>query len=315
MFSNRPAPPVEVRTPILPDGATAFYLDHRELLFSLVYNLIGSVADTEDVLQDTWLSWASARHEDITSPRAYLVRIAVNAALARLRRAGHARECYVGPWLPEPVLTSPEVGDTAVRGEFVSLALMVVLETLTPLERAVFVLREAFGYEHAEIASILGRSPVAVRQVAHRAREHVQARRPRCQARPQVVRVVTERFLDAAVGGDVSTLLEVLAPDVRMWSDGGGRRQAALRVIQGRDKVVRLATRNRIYLPPMTVRHLDVNDDPGALLFTGDVLYAVVVLDISADSDQVTGIYTVLNPDKLAGVTEAALSASRSRGS
>lgn len=288
------------------DEPTAFYLGQRELLFSLAYNLLGNVADSEDVLQDTWLSWVSARRDEIDNPRAYLVRIAVNAALARLRRAGRARERYIGPWLPEPVLTSPDAADSALSGESVSLALMVVLETLTPLERAVFVLHEAFGYEHAEIASLLGRTPVAVRQLARRARRHVRDRRPRRPARPQVVRAVTERFLDAALGGDIDTLLEVLAPDVRLATDGGGRRPAALRVIEGRAKVLRLISRSLPGLPPLAVRPAHVNGEPAALLFDGDDLYAVLVLGLAPDSDQVGEIYTILNPDKLAAVARAA---------
>jgi RNA polymerase sigma factor (sigma-70 family) len=288
------------------DAATEVYLDERDLLFSLAYNLLGNVADSEDVLQDTWVSWSSARRTDIANPRAYLVRIAVNAALARLRDAGRSRERYVGPWLPEPVLTEPDAAESAVRGESVSLAVMVVLETLTPLERAVFVLHEAFGYQHTEIADLLGRTPVAVRQLAHRARRHVRARRPRRPARPQLVAAATQRFLDAALGGDLDTLLEVLAPGVQLWSDGGGRRPAALRVIEGQAKVVRLISRNLADLPPLTVRPVHVNGEPAALLFAGTDLYAVLVLDLAADSDQVSGIYTILNPDKLAGVARAA---------
>ncbi|GAA4444375.1 RNA polymerase sigma factor SigJ [Phytohabitans houttuyneae] len=289
-----------------PDELTAFYLGQRELLFSLAYNLLGNVADSEDVLQDTWVSWVSARRDEVANPRAYLVRIAVNAALARLRRAARSRESYVGPWLPEPVLTEPDAAESALWGESVSLALMVVLETLTPLERAVFVLHEAFGYEHGEIAALLGRSPVAVRQLAHRARRHVRARRPRRPARPQVVRAATQRFLDAALGGDIDTLLEVLAPDVRLSTDGGGRRPAALRVIEGRAKVLRLISWSLPELPPLSVRPAQVNGAPGALLFAGDDLYAVLAVELDPDSDRVGAIYTMLNPDKLAGVARAA---------
>ncbi|REG00969.1 RNA polymerase sigma-70 factor (ECF subfamily) [Asanoa ferruginea] len=284
------------------DEATELYLDERDLLFSLAYNLLGNVADSEDVLQDTWLSWVSAQRAEIANPRGYLVRIAVNAALARLRDAKRSRERYVGPWLPEPVVTDPDAVDSAVRGESLSLAVMVILETLTPLERAVFVLHEAFGYQHTEIAALLGRTPVAVRQLAHRARQHVRSGRPRQPARPQVVRAATQRFLDAALGADVDTLLEVLSPGVRLWSDGGGRRPAALRVIEGRAKVLRLVTRNLSALPALTVRPVHVNGEPAALLFAGATLYAVVVVELREDSDQVSGIYTILNPDKLAGV-------------
>ncbi|MER6576728.1 sigma-70 family RNA polymerase sigma factor [Nonomuraea sp. NPDC001023] len=174
---------------------------HRELLFSIVYNMLGSVSDTEDVLQDTWLAWSSRNPDEIGNPRAYLVRIAVNQALAHQSALRRRRETYVGPWLPEPLVTAadgPADGaEDVVRGESVSLALLVVLETLTPLERAVFVLHEVFAFQHTEIAGMLGRSAAAVRQLAHRAREHVQARRPRYRVDAHVQQEVTERFVAA----------------------------------------------------------------------------------------------------------------------
>ncbi|SDZ46637.1 RNA polymerase sigma-70 factor, ECF subfamily [Amycolatopsis xylanica] len=287
------------------DTATAVYAEHRELLFSLVYNLLGTVADTEDVLQETWLSWAFARHAQIANARAYLVRIAVNEALSRLRQARRARESYVGPWLPEPVVTEtgPEITERQERTESVSLALMVVLETLTPLERAVFVLREAFGYDHTEIAAILGRTPAAVRQLSHRARDHVQARRPRFEPDPAVRRAATERFVAAALGGDLNTLMEVLAPDVTLWTDGGGKLRAALHAVEGREKVVRLIAATAGGRPQdLTIRLLDVNGGPAALMFAGDTVYGVVVCDLTPE-DRIRAIYSVINPDKLTGVT------------
>ncbi|MFI0452752.1 RNA polymerase sigma factor SigJ [Actinomadura sp. 6N118] len=286
------------------DIATEAFVDHRELLFSIVYNLLGSVADTEDVLQETWLSWASRSRDGIDgieNPRAYLVRIAVNHALARQSSIRRRRETYIGPWLPEPLVTG--AADHAERAESVSMALLVVLETLTPLERAVFVLHEVFGYPHTEIAGILGRSPAAVRQVAHRAREHVLARRPRYQADPNVQRQVTERFLHAIIGGDLEALLRVLAPDVTLWADGGGKAVAAgLRPLHGRDKIARLiiAISHRRPLANLNIRYRTVNGDPSALLFSGDAPFAVIVLDLTPDGEHVSGIYTVTNPDKLA---------------
>jgi RNA polymerase sigma-70 factor (ECF subfamily) len=296
---------------------TQVFNDHRELLFSIVYNMLGGVADTEDVLQETWLSWTARNRapgaERIGNPRAYLVRIAVNRALAHRATVSRRRETYIGPWLPEPLvspLAAPPVpddaADVALRAESVSMALLVVLETLTPLERGVFVLHEVFGYAHTEIAEILGRSPSAVRQLAHRAREHVHARRPRYeQPAPRVRQQVTERFLAAALGGDLDALLEILAPEVTLWSDGGGKAQAAggLRPLHGRDKVARLFAA----LAPRSgkglhVAYRSVNGDPSALLFAGGTPYAVLVLDLTADGNQVCGIYTVANPDKLAHV-------------
>jgi RNA polymerase sigma factor (sigma-70 family) len=295
-------------------AAEEFFTGHRELLFAVAYNILGTVADTEDVLQETWLSWASARRSAIADPRSYLVRIAVNEALGRLRRARGRREVYVGPWLPEPLVTwKPETGpnpaedaaEAVDRAESVSLALMVVLETLTPLERAVFVLREVFGYAHVEIADMLGRSPAAVRQLAHRAREHVQARRPRYEPDPRVRRAATERFLAAALGGDLDALMEVLAPDVTLWTDGGGKRRAALRPIEGREKVARLLVAlSGMYADEVDVRHVDVNGAPAAVIF-GDPIFAVCVVDLDPRDDRVCGIYGVLNPDKIGGVMEA----------
>lgn len=292
------------------EHATRVFADHRELLFSVVYNMLGSVADTEDVLQETWLSWVPrARAGDIDHPRAYLVRIAMNHALARRAAVSRRRETYVGPWLPEPLVTEipSEEADSAeavLRAESVSMAMLVVLETLTPLERAVFVLHEVFGYPHAEIGEILGRGTTAIRQLAHRAREHVHARRPRNQADPRVQRAVTEKFLAAQLGGDISGLLALLAPDVTLWSDGGGKRRAALRPVTGADKVGRLIT-SRVVLdgvPDFGVRYRWVNGDPSAIIYSGSMLFGVVVLDIDPDTELVRGIYAVANPDKLTGI-------------
>jgi RNA polymerase sigma factor (sigma-70 family) len=277
---------------------TEVFLGHRELLFSIVYNMLGSVADTEDVLQETWLAWSTRSR--VENPRAYLVRIAVNAALARRTTINRRKEEYVGPWLPEPVVTP---ADPVERAEAVSLAVLVVLETLTPLERAVFVLHEVFGYAHTEIAEIVDRSPAAVRQLAHRAREHVQARRPRFTADPEVRLEVTQRFIDAVVGGDLNALMEVLAPDVTLWADGGGKARAAgLRPLLGRDKIAPLIIGDgrRRPVPSLGIRYRTVNGDPSALLLSGDTPFAVIVLDV--EGDQVTGIYAITNPDKLARV-------------
>jgi RNA polymerase sigma-70 factor (ECF subfamily) len=303
------------------DRATEVFVGHRELLFSVVYNMLGSVADTEDVLQETWLAWsrrAGQPHgDDIDNPRAYLVRIAVNQALARQATISRRRETYIGPWLPEPLLTqTPQTQDTAqaaqatdaaesaLRTESVSMALLVVLETLTPLERAVFVLHEVFGYAHTEIADILDRSPSAIRQLAHRAREHVQARRPRYQADPHLQQQVTERFIAAALGGDLSGLMSLLAPDVTLWTDGGGKARSALRPVQGREKVARLLNGYATTRLPaaLDIQYRQVNGDPSAVVFSGDSPYAVMVMDLSPDNDAVTDIYLVTNPDKLSRV-------------
>jgi RNA polymerase sigma factor (sigma-70 family) len=318
MSNTQPEAPPDSPAATPAATATQVFLEHRELLFSIVYNMLGSVADTEDALQETWLAWASRTEgpsgEPIDNPRAYLVRIAVHQALARQAAINRRRETYVGPWLPEPLVApladtaapgdAGDAADAAVRAEAVSMALLVVLETLTPLERAVFVLDEVFGYTHPEIAEILGRRPAAIRQLAHRAREHVHARRPRYQADPRLRRQVTERFVAAVSGGDLPTLLHLLAPEVTLWADGGGKAPAAgRRPVHGRDRVARLLTLGVTgSLRGLGVRYRQVNGEPAALLFAGDSPFAVIVLDLTPDGEQVCGIYTVTNPDKLAHV-------------
>ncbi|WP_406470919.1 RNA polymerase sigma factor SigJ [Streptomyces sp. NBC_01615] len=294
------------------DGATRVFVDHRELLFAIVYNMLGSVADTEDVLQETWLSWSRRTHrsplDGIDNPRAYLVRIAVNHALARRAAITRRRETYVGPWLPDPVLDEPAADDSAdertLRAESVSLAMLVVLESLTPLERAVFVLNEVFGYPHTEIAKVIDRSPAAVRQLAHRAREHVHARRPLYRAHPRVRRQATERFVAAALGGDIAALMEILAPDVTVWTDGGGKaRSAGLRPVHGRDKAARLfAGYARRRGTDLDISYRRVNGDDSAVIFMGESPYAVMVMDLTPDGEQVSDVYIVTNPEKLTHV-------------
>ncbi|WP_028936718.1 RNA polymerase sigma factor SigJ [Pseudonocardia spinosispora] len=287
------------------------FLDHRPLLFSLVYPILGSVTDTEDVLQETWLAWSgrvgSPTAEPIENPRAYLVRIAVNRALDRRESINRRQEEYIGTWLPEPFAADvvPDAAEHTERAEQVSMAMLVVLETLNPTERAVFVLHEVFGYPHTEIATILGRRAPAVRQIAHRAREHVHARRPRYEADPAVRRQVTERFVAAILDGDVEALLKLLAPSVTLWADGGGKAPAAgPRPLHGPERIAQVIVRGaaRRAIPAVDVSYRTVNGSPAALLSAGSVLLAVVVLDLVADSGQVCGIYTVTNPDKLSHI-------------
>ncbi|MCX4903144.1 RNA polymerase sigma factor SigJ [Streptomyces sp. NBC_00878] len=310
-MSESPAPETDEAV----NTATRLFMDHRELLFAIVYNMLGGVADTEDVLQDTWLSWSGSRdrspEREIDNPRAYLVRIAVNHALRRRAVISRRRETYIGPWLPEPLVAAPAEGadadaaDRVLRGESVSMAMLVVLESLSPLERAVFVLHEVFGYAHTEIAEVIDRSPAAVRQLAHRARRHVHARRPLYEAHPRVRRAATERFVEAALGGDIGALMEILAPDVTVWSDGGGkRRPAGLRPVHGRDKAIRLLTSYAGRGEPqgLDIRYRRVNGDDSAVLFAGESPYAVVVMDLTPEGDRVSGLYIVSNPDKLAHV-------------
>lgn len=287
------------------DPATRHFMRHRELLFSIVYDMLGTVADTEDVLQETWLAWAkrSGGGPEVDNPRAYLVRIAVNQALARRSAIERRQETYIGPWLPEPLVASPaQAQETA---ESVSFAMMVVLETLTPLERAVFVLGEVFGYPYTEIAGIVDRTPAAVRQLAHRAREHVQARRPRFPADPKVRKQVTERFLAALLGGDLNAFLELLAPEVTVWTDGGGKaRMAGLRGVHARDKVARMLAAGSVHpRPGVDAVYRSINGDVAVVLRSDGGPFAVLVLDIAPQDGAVTGVYAVTNPDKLTHVS------------
>jgi RNA polymerase sigma-70 factor (ECF subfamily) len=288
---------------------------HRRLLFTVAYQMLGSVADAEDTVQDTWLRWSAADRDDVTDPRAYLVQIATRLALDRLNSARARRETYVGPWLPEPLLTgigreavasgpaAPDPGAAAELGEQVSLALLIVLETLSPAERAVFVLREVFGMPAAEVAEAVGRSEVSVRQLAHRAREHVEARRPRFEADRRAQQELTERFLAACAGGDVGALVAALSPDAVLTSDGGGRTKAALRPISGADKVARFLaaiTAQGLAIPDLEVAVTDVNGIPGVVAWVGGVPYMALVL-LVADG-LVEQVLIMVNPDKLAGL-------------
>src|SRR5262245_57481529 len=219
------------------DPATEAFLAYRNLLFTVAYEMLGSAADAEDVLQETWLRWAGVDLGTVRDQRAYLVRITTRQALIRLRTLGRRKESYVGPWLPEPLLTSPDVAEDVELAESVSMAMLMVLETLTPVERAVFVLREVFDVGYDEIAEAVERSPATVRQIAHRARTHVAARRPRESVSAAEARDAVDAFLRAVRGGDLQGLLDVLAPDVVLVTDGGGVVRAALEPLTGAEPV------------------------------------------------------------------------------
>lgn len=284
--------------------AAAIFDEHRELLFGIVYGMLGTVADTEDVLQDAWLAWEARSHgEPVEHPRAYLVRVAVNAAIARREAVKRRRETYVGPWLPEPILTAgePDAAEPVLRTESVSLALMVVLESLTPTERAVFVLAEVFGYAHGEIAELLGRTPASVRQTAHRARSHVQSRRPKYAVDPVVHRQVTERFMAAVAGGDVDALLGLMSPEVVLTCDGGGIGPAAgPRPMHGPERIAGLMVgRTFRRSEGLDVEFRPVNGSPSALMVREGHVVGVLMLDLNPNGDKVDGIYAVTNPEKL----------------
>ena len=287
---------------------------HRRLLFTVAYQMLGSVADAEDVVQHARLRWSAADRGDVVDERAYLVQITTRLALDRLGSARARRESYVGPWLPEPLLTggapvasappAPEPDEAAEVGEQVSLALLVVLETLSPAERAVFVLREVFGMSVAEVAGMLDRSEAAVRQMAHRAREHVQARQPRFDTDRREQREVTERFLAAAVTGDIDSLLAALSPDVVLISDGGGRVKAALRPIVGADKVARFlgAVGPQAADLGLRVEVAEVNGAPAVVAWTDTGPYMALQLVVS--DGLVSQVLFMGNPDKLGGLAD-----------
>jgi RNA polymerase sigma-70 factor (ECF subfamily) len=281
---------------------------HRRLLFTVAYQMLGSVADAEDAVQDAWLRWSAADRGDVEDPKAYLVRIVSRLALDRLGSASARRESYVGPWLPEPLVTgsAPDPGETAELAEQVSLALLVVLETLSPLERAVFVLREAFGLPVAEVARAVGRSEAAVRQLAHRAREHVDARRPRFDPDRSTAREVTERFLDAVAGGDMESLMAVLSPGVVLVSDGGGVAGAARRPIEGADKVARFllgVAAKGLAIPGLEARLTEVNGAPGLAAWLDGTPF--MALSPVVAGDRIDRVLVVVNPAKLAGLGPA----------
>jgi RNA polymerase sigma-70 factor (TIGR02957 family) len=297
-----------------PLDAAGVFGEHRGLLVSVAYRILGSVSDAEDAVQEVWLRWSNVDHSAVDDPRAFLVRVTTRLAIDRLRRAKARRESYVGPWLPEPILTRHDVAEDAAIAESVSMAMLVVLETLSPLERAVFVLREAFGMPHAEIADVLGRKEEAVRQLARRARDHVRERRSRFDADETEQRRVTERFLEAASGGDLEALMEVLSPGVTLVADGGGRALAPRRPVRGADKVARflvaVATEERtarflasIGSEPsgeVRVHPAQINGGAGVVVTSGNEPISALVLDISEGVVQT--IHLVTNPEKLAGV-------------
>ncbi|MFG2078458.1 RNA polymerase sigma-70 factor [Nonomuraea maritima] len=279
------------------------YIEHRRLLFATAYRMLGSVADAEDVLQDAWVAWSTADRDAVHHPKAYLVRTVTNLSLNRLTSARATRETYVGPWLPEPLLTSPDIATETELADTVSLAMMVVLETLSPVERAVFMLREVFGYSHAEIAETLGRPEPTVRQIAHRARRHVQARRPRFDADEARRRQVTARFMRACAGGDVNAVMELLAPDVTAWSDGGGKVTAARRPVHGVDHVARwiVGFLAKPALAGLTMEPAVINGELG-LLATLDG-HTVGALSFDLDGGHIANLRLQVNPDKLSGLT------------
>ncbi|HEX5115942.1 MAG TPA: RNA polymerase sigma-70 factor [Pseudonocardiaceae bacterium] len=286
-----------------PDPATEAFVAHRNLLFTVAYEMLGSAADAEDVLQETWLRWAGVDIDTVENRRAYLVRITTRQALSRLRTLGRRKESYVGPWLPEPLLTTPDVAEDVELAESVSMAMLLVLETLTPTERAVFVLREVFDLTYDEISGAVDKTPAAVRQIAHRARSHVAARRPRGAVSAAEARNALDAFQQAVQTGDLQRLLDLLAPDVVFLGDGGGVKQAVLVPVVGAKKVARLlAVGLNTIAATATVRPAQVNGYPALILSFDGELDTVVA--VRMDDGQITGLYAVRNPAKLSHMQE-----------
>jgi RNA polymerase sigma-70 factor (ECF subfamily) len=276
------------------NAATEAFVAHRNLLFTVAYEMLGSAADAEDVLQETWLRWSGVDLDTVRDQRAYLVRITTREALTRLRTIRRRKEAYIGPWLPEPLLTAPDVADDVELADSVSMAMLLVLETLNPAERAVFVLREVFDLEYDEIAEAVGKSPAAVRQIAHRARAHVAARQPRRGGSPAETRDVLEAFQRAVDTGDLQRLLDILAPDVVLLTDGGGVAQAALAPITGAATVAQLLG----HIAPAAAPQLaPVNGHPALVVRLNGAIDTVIAVRI--DDGLITGLYAVRNPEKL----------------
>ncbi|MFM6851114.1 MAG: RNA polymerase sigma-70 factor [Terrabacter sp.] len=277
------------------------FIANRGLLFTVAYEMLGSAADAEDVVQETWLRWDAIGEEgrgEVEHPRAFLVRMVTRKALDRLRANSRRREDYVGAWLPEPLLTAPDLAEDAELAESVSMAMLTVLETLTPTERAVFVLREVFDTPYDEIADAVGKSAAAVRQIGHRAREHVAARRPRMDVGQREQQEVVERFLAAVTGGELQGLLDVLAPDVVLVADGGGVVQAVVNPVVGAKKVANLLRPFGRLAPGARILPVLLNGAVGARIVGTDDGHDTAISFVVEDG-RISRIYAVRNPAKL----------------
>ena len=277
---------------------------HRSLLFTVAYEILGSASDAEDVVQESWLRWAEVDHAAVRDPRAYLVRIVTRQALNRLRTVARRREEYVGEWLPEPLATSPDVAADVELAESVSIAMLTVLETLGHVERAVFVLRELFDTAYEEIAEAVDKSPAAVRQIAHRARQHVAARRPRASVSTTEQRAAVDGLVAAIRNGDLQGLLDVLAPDVVVVADGGGLVAAARRPIEGAERVAGLLIRG-LRSVDFDAATIWLNGSPAVRIEAAGGLNAAV--SVAVENGRITRVYVIANPHKLARLDTAAL--------
>lgn len=277
---------------------------YRPLLFSIAYRMLGSASDAEDIVQDAWIRYASAQPQDLRSSKAWLTTVVTRLCLDRLKSARATREEYVGPWLPEPVLTSSEERPDAMlqRHESVTLAFLVLLETLSPEERAVFLLKDVFDYSHDEIAGMLEMTASHARQLLHRAKERLADRRPRFAGDPDAKRAVAKRFVEALAARDADALTGMLAADVGFWGDGGGKVTTARRPLHGRDEVLNLLLGlHRLAraqgLTNLSFEIVDVNFEPALVVRVAGQLDSIYALSIEGDA--IAAIRVVRNPDKL----------------
>ncbi len=276
---------------------------HRSLLFSIAYRMLGSVADAEDIVQEAYLRWREVPEAEVRSPKSYLAAVVTRLSIDRLRSAQVQREEYIGPWLPEPLVTNraEEGADLVEVDESLSLAFLVVLESLNPVERAVFLLREVFDYDYEEISGIVGKSEANCRQIARRARSAVAARRPRFERSPEQEERLTRQFVETCMSGDMEGLLKLLSEDVTLWSDGGGKVAATPYPIYGSEGVARFLLRVLRTVPPeFSARLTRVNGGPGVVGYVDGYPTSVVALDVA--DGYVQGIRIVVNPEKLRGI-------------
>ena len=286
------------------DDRAAAFSEHRPLLFAIAYRMLGSVADAEDIVQDAFLRWQRANGVAVRSARNYLSTTVTRLALDHLRSARVQREVYVGPWLPEPLVgaTADDPRSPVNLGASLSMAFLVLLERLTPRERAAFLLREVFEFDYPAIARILKASEASSRQLVQRAKKHIAAGRPRFEPNAGIAKSLADQFLTACTTGDTKGLVSLLALDAVAWADGGGKFSAARRPVRGADRVARFAASVvRKWATSGELRVAPVNGGPGLLLHTGGRLRAVMTIELSPDGRHVDSVYIVVNPDKLHG--------------
>ena len=286
------------------DGATAAFLNSRPRLFGIAYRMLGTVAEAEDIVQETWLRWQTANRSAVLEPTAYLVSVATRLSINVSQSAHSRRETYVGPWLPEPVDTVSDPTLGAERGEALQLAVMLLLEKLPPAERAAYVLREAFDYSHRQIAEVLEMTEGNVRQIVTRARKHIAGERRHPATKSQQERLL-RAFIQAAQQGELSSLERLLGADAISYSDGGGVVRAALIPISGRARVAKFIT---AFAPHWwtgaTICWIEANGSPAALMSRDGRPYALASIDVSGD--EIDRILWVMNPDKLASIAARA---------